>query len=76
MITGDKVETAICIGIAAGLKSPTQDIFVIKEQTEPYVLKNKLNEFLVKTNTVLVIDGLSLTNALANFPDFFYTAAT
>ena len=30
MITGDKVETAICIGISAGLKSPTQDIFVIK----------------------------------------------
>jgi len=30
MITGDKVETALCIGVAAGLKSPTQDIFVIK----------------------------------------------
>ena len=30
MITGDKVETAICIGISAGLKAPTQDIFVIK----------------------------------------------
>jgi phospholipid-translocating ATPase len=24
MITGDKVETAICIGISAGLKTPTQ----------------------------------------------------
>lgn len=32
MITGDKVETAVCIGISAGLKSPTQDIFIIKEQ--------------------------------------------
>lgn len=30
MITGDKVQTAICIGISAGLKAPTQDIFVIK----------------------------------------------
>lgn len=29
-----------------------------------------------KTNTILAIDGVSLTNALANFPDFFYTAAT
>jgi phospholipid-translocating ATPase len=30
MITGDKIETAICIAISAGLKSPTQDIYVIK----------------------------------------------
>ncbi len=62
--------------MSAGLKAPTQDLFVIKEQIEPYLLKNKLNEFLVKTNTVLVIDGVSLANALANCPDFFYTAAT
>lgn len=64
MITGDKVETAICISISAGLKSPTQDIYVIKEQTEGYSLKNKLNEFSMKTNTVLVIDGTSLITAL------------
>jgi phospholipid-translocating ATPase len=76
MITGDKVETAICIGVSAGLKSPTQDLFVIKEVTEPYALKNKLNEFLVKTNTVLVIDGVSLAVAQVHCPDFFYTAAT
>lgn len=31
---------------------------------------------MVKTNTVLVIDGVSLANALANCADFFYTAAT
>jgi phospholipid-translocating ATPase len=49
--------------MSAGLKSPTQDIFVIKEQTEPYTLKNKLNEFSMKTNTVLVIDGISLALA-------------
>lgn len=64
MITGDKVETAICIGISAGLKSPTQELFIIKEQNEPYTLKNKLNEFSMKTNTVLVIDGSSLAVAL------------
>ena len=43
MITGDKVETAVCIAKTAGLKSPTQKEFVIKEQSEPYALKNKLN---------------------------------
>lgn len=76
MITGDKVETAICIGVSAGLKSPTQDLFIIKEQTEPYALKNKLNEFLVKTNTVLVIDGISLGVAESHCRELFYTSST
>ena len=31
MITGDKVETAICIANTAGLKSPFQKEFIIKE---------------------------------------------
>ena len=31
MITGDKVETAVCIAKTAGLKTPTQKEFVIKE---------------------------------------------
>ena len=64
MITGDKVETAICIGISAGLKAPSQNLYVIKELTDIYTLKNKLNDFSMKTNTVLVIDGISLTTAL------------
>ena len=33
MITGDKVQTAVCIGISAGLKNPTQELFIIKEQS-------------------------------------------
>ena len=76
MITGDKVETAICIGISAGLKAPTQDIFVIKGMTDTYSLKNKLNEFSMKTNTVLIIDGTSLAVALHEFSSFFYSVAT
>jgi phospholipid-translocating ATPase len=31
MLTGDKVETAICIAISTGIKSSKEDIFVIKE---------------------------------------------
>ena len=27
MLTGDKVETAKCIAISAGIKSPTQEIY-------------------------------------------------
>lgn len=31
MLTGDKIETAICIAISSGIKSPDQSIFLIKE---------------------------------------------
>ena len=31
MLTGDKIETAICIAISSGIKSPDQEIFLIKE---------------------------------------------
>ena len=31
MITGDKVETAVCIAKTAGLKAPHQKEFIIKE---------------------------------------------
>ena len=31
MLTGDKIETAICIAISTGLKSPQQNIYIIKE---------------------------------------------
>ena len=30
----------------------------------------------MKTNTVLVIDGISLTNALEHYAEYFYTVAT
>lgn len=31
MLTGDKVETAICIAIATGIKQPSEQFYVIKE---------------------------------------------
>lgn len=34
MLTGDKIETAICISISSGLKSPQQNIYVIKDLTD------------------------------------------
>jgi len=34
MLTGDKIETAICIAISAGLKSPQQNMHIIKELTD------------------------------------------
>lgn len=75
MITGDKVETATCIAISAGLKAPFHDTYVIKDQLEPYSLQNKLNEFSMKMNTVLIIDGASINTALNHQKEFFYNVA-
>lgn len=38
MLTGDKVETAICIAISSGIKSATQEIFLLKEITDEETL--------------------------------------
>lgn len=34
MLTGDKIETAICIAISSGIKSANQTVFLIKETTD------------------------------------------
>ncbi|CAD8114795.1 unnamed protein product [Paramecium sonneborni] len=70
MLTGDKVETAQCIAISTGLKSPTQEMFVIKDIEDSLILQNELNQFALKNNSVLVIDGQSLKVAL----EFQHTA--
>ena len=64
MLTGDKVETAQCIAISTGLKQATQEMFVIKEIEDSLALQNELNQFGLQTNSVLVIDGISLKVAL------------
>lgn len=65
MLTGDKVETAICIAISSGIKSATQGTFLIKEQANPEKLQQQLTTFAADTtNCLLVIDGTSLATAL------------
>lgn len=39
MLTGDKIETAICISISSNLKKPEFGIFAIKETTEEIELQ-------------------------------------
>jgi phospholipid-translocating ATPase len=66
MLTGDKVETATCISISAGIKNKADRLYFIKEKAKEkdYVL-NELNkiEFNI-SQTVLVIDGDCLEVAL------------
>lgn len=45
MLTGDKIETAICIAISSGLKDEEHEIFVIKETFTEEEITLKLEEF-------------------------------
>ena len=77
MLTGDKVETATCISISAGLKSKSDKLFYIRDrsQEKEYVLNElKKLEFSIR-QTVMIIDGECLEVAL-NFheKEFFEIA--
>lgn len=43
MLTGDKIETAICIAISSGIKHPSQEVFLVKEVVEEQKLQFQLN---------------------------------
>ena len=86
MLTGDKVETATCISISAGIKSKNQKIFTIKSddinqeinsENKILKLKEKLRDYQKKmelTPHIFIIDGETLDLALKNCEsDFFNT---
>jgi len=63
MITGDKVATAICIAISAGLYKPkSSELYVMKELTTEEEVTEKINDLSIKSlqSVVLVIDGGTL----------------
>ena len=89
MLTGDKVETATCISISAGLKAKTHKIYTIKNddiksevdndgKTQESVLLSKFEEYKKKINIdphLFIIDGDTLDLALKSCEkDFFETA--
>jgi phospholipid-translocating ATPase len=90
MLTGDKVETATCISISAGLKSKSQRLFFIRSDKESSSShssyhKEALNEKIMeglekfrnmeKNSHVLIIDGDSLEIALSNYEEHFFKIA-
>ena len=89
MLTGDKVETATCISISAGIKSKKQRLFyvrsdIIDKNNEEYneishadSIKKELENysFLEKNRYVLIIDGDSLNIAMNNFEKLFFEIA-
>ena len=76
MVTGDKIETAICIAISTGLKAPEQSLYQIKEIEDVLELQEALNEFSRIINCVLVIDGSSLKVAINSLEKLFYEVST
>jgi phospholipid-translocating ATPase len=43
MLTGDKIETACCIGISSGLKSRSEKYYVVREiQDDRLIIENEL----------------------------------
>ena len=90
MLTGDKVETATCISISAGLKAKNQKIFTIRyddlsdyEEKEDKDKKlKKLKELFIEYNRkietdphLFIIDGDSLDLALKNCESEFFNTA-
>ena len=86
MLTGDKVETATCISISAGLKAKNHKIFTlkldeIKSDYEEQTISNLKDKFKEYNNIIsvephiLIIDGELLDLSLKNCEkEFFETA--
>ncbi|XP_049849914.1 probable phospholipid-transporting ATPase IIB isoform X2 [Schistocerca gregaria] len=74
MLTGDKVETAICIAISARMVMRQQSIYQMIARNEADVFAH-LNAFALKKDTALVIDGGTLQICLDNCPSLFIDVA-
>ena len=86
MLTGDKVETATCISISAGIKAKNHKIFTIKnddfdhESKEKDVLKLKesFNQYAKKNDIdphIFIIDVDTLDLALSSCEQEFFTTS-
>ncbi len=75
MLTGDKVETAKCIAISAGIKASDQDIYEIKGISDSLELHQKINEYSNKLNNVLLIEGTCLGTILRDYEKLFFDIA-
>ena len=90
MLTGDKVETAKCISISAGIKSKNQKIFAItydslsdyddkdnipKKTGKLKELFDEYNKKIIHEPHLFIIDGDSLDLALKHCEEEFFTTA-
>lgn len=75
MLTGDKVETARCIGVSAKLISRGQYVHVIEKMNSKEIALNKIHYLQSNRDACLLIDGESLAIYLTHFPNEFLEIA-
>jgi len=75
MLTGDKMETAICIAQSSRLVSKTQSIYQFKAVTNRSEVHLELNSFRRKNDHALVIKGESLEFVMKHYEHEFMELA-
>ncbi|KAK1934776.1 putative phospholipid-translocating P-type ATPase [Babesia divergens] len=78
MLTGDKVDTAKCIAISAGIKDKRHSLCQITsdDTKDKEDIKQKLENFSMgPTSTMLVVDGTVVATSIKEFPKFFIMVA-
>jgi phospholipid-translocating ATPase len=60
MLTGDKLETAKCISISTGLKSPGQEFYQLENFSSDQELVLRLDEYARRPEDVIIIEGATL----------------
>ncbi|CDJ67463.1 phospholipid-transporting ATPase, P-type, putative [Eimeria necatrix] len=78
MLTGDKVETATCIAVSAGLKTRHDTLAILSSATikTPSQAQEALERFSMgPSESVLVVDGRVLSLFLSHFPKYFILSA-
>ncbi|KAF3907827.1 hypothetical protein AA313_de0204786 [Arthrobotrys entomopaga] len=76
MLTGDKVETARCVGVSAKLIARGQFIYTIERLKQKDSAYDALELLKSKPDSALIIDGESLSLYLENYKDQFISIAT
>lgn len=74
MLTGDKLETAACVAISAGIKLKSNPLFYIKDNPCENYVEKELNNYSQMKNTVLIIDGVCLDIAINKFEKLFFNS--
>jgi len=73
MLTGDKIETAMCISISAGLKSKNHKFFTISDDPSVDNVFDLLTQYGYNSEgNILIIDGQCLETALNSFEKLFF----
>ncbi|KAF3085858.1 putative aminophospholipid-translocase [Orbilia oligospora] len=76
MLTGDKVETARCVGVSAKLVARGQFIYTIEKLKQKDSAYDSLEFLKSKPDSALIIDGESLSLFLDHYKDQFISIAT